>query len=203
MSSFVSADIVFTEIFPDFGEPGEPNQDDDAHEWMEVFNTGSQTVVFDDTWYFEDATIGSFWRGQCWNLEGSLDAGEFGIISKNPTQFMTDYPDYTGAVIETSFTVQLHDEEGIVRLYNNPEDIFIGSNGRVDCDEVGQFSDEVNYESFGEGFSIERCVEGLIKGPLNGNPGETDCANIIPEFNGLGFLLAGLGTVFFLFVLRR
>ncbi|MFH1591831.1 MAG: lamin tail domain-containing protein [Candidatus Woesearchaeota archaeon] len=186
----VFADIFISEIYHDW--PG----GDNGHEWVEVYNPGGYIALGE--WYFEDAS-NDFWEGQCWRLSGYVNAEEYAVITRNSAQFLEDHPGFGGNIIDTTYTLHLDDEEGIIRLNHIPGGIYVGSSGHGDC--VGPAEDEVHYETFGEGYSIERCADGLIRGPFNGNPGYTDCEYVIPEFSGIGLILASLAGL--LLILKR
>jgi len=73
------------------------------------------------------------------------------------SQFLIDHPGYTGGVSDSSFSINMNDESGLLRLYHIPGGLFTGSDGRAHCNSNGPVSpvSEVNYVTPGPGFSIE------------------------------------------------
>jgi hypothetical protein len=91
-----AADVSITEVMYD--APGTDTQ----HEWVEVYNNSGSTIDF-STWKFYEqetrhalAPMGS----------SAFSHGVYAIIAENPTMFASDFPDYTGLVFDSSFSLK-------------------------------------------------------------------------------------------------
>lgn len=147
----VSAQVIINEIMYDF--PGS----DDNHEWIEIYNAGSETIDLTN-WKFYEAETNhkiNLTAGN-WNL--SSDG--YAVIAEDATAFPADYPDFSGNLFDSSFS-----------LGNAGETIAIK-------DANGTIIDEVTYNSSlganGDGKSLER-VNSTSWAPstdLGGSPGK-------------------------------
>lgn len=71
---------------------------DSGHEWIEVFNSGPDTVTVSSTWRFFDSSNHGL------NLEQAtttIDSQDFFVLTDNKDNFLLDYPDFSGLVIDT------------------------------------------------------------------------------------------------------
>lgn len=126
--------VVFSEI--QYNVPG----DDSDHEWFEVYNNG--TLAIDLTkWVFEETSPNHAIKNT--TSETNIPAGSYAVIAENTTQFLEDYPGYSGLLFDSSWGVLSQGELLILRMGKN-----------------GEISDSVFYNSTwggdGTGFSLEK-----------------------------------------------
>ena len=113
------AEIKITEIMYD------PKGNDTGREWIEIFNAGTSTVNLDG-WKFSEGGSNHLllvYRGSL-----TISPSEYAIIVDNPEKFLTDWSNYSGTIIDSSFS-----------LNNTGETIAI-KNGDL-------IVDQVNYQS--------------------------------------------------------
>jgi hypothetical protein len=98
-----------------------PVGNDDGREWLEIFNTGNSTVNLDGWKFYESGTNHSLKL-----IQGSanLNSGAYAIVADDSAKFLQDYPQYTGALFDSSFS-----------LSNTGETIAV-KNGDTIIDEV-------------------------------------------------------------------
>ncbi len=87
-----NTDIVITEI-----GAYEPSD----HEWIEIYNKGTTSVDLTGWKFFEDGTnhgLAAFRGGM------SIGAGEYAVIADVAASTATDYPGFTGILIDSSWT---------------------------------------------------------------------------------------------------
>jgi len=139
-SLFIIPGISFIFSFPSFADEGIPSVrfseimydlegSDSGREWIEIFNF-SQTETYDlSNWKLqEDET-----QHQLSDSGGgmSISPGTFVVIVDNPTTFQQDFPDFSGFLIDSSFS-----------LNNSGETLVLKSTG-----EAGVLIDETSYSS--------------------------------------------------------
>lgn len=76
-----------------------PTGADSGHEWLEIVNVSTSTdYAINSSWRFNDGGnhLLSVIQG-----DGSLSAGQYGVIAENSGIFLQDYPDYQGILINT------------------------------------------------------------------------------------------------------
>jgi hypothetical protein len=124
---------VFSEIYYD------PIGDDKKHEWVEIYNNG--TIPTDITsWRFEENNT-QHYINEVTN-ETTIGPGSYAIIADNAVQFLNDYPNFSGLLFDSSFS-----------LSNTGENLTL----RAGYD--GEIMDFLLYNSTwveGDGFSLER-----------------------------------------------
>lgn len=131
-----AASAAITEIMYDL--PGS----DAGREWVELQNTGTETVSFAEWKFFEgDTNHGlSFFRG-----EATTSPGGFAIIADDPAKFLLDWPSFSGTLYGSSFS-----------LGNSGEALALKFDGAV--------IDEVPYTSSsgaaGDGHSLQKTASG-------------------------------------------
>lgn len=102
------ASVAITEIMYDL--PG----GDAGREWIEVHNTGSETVELSDWKFFEGNTNHALTL-----VSGAaLPPGGYAIIADNPSLFLADWPSFSGALYDSSFSLS---NAGEVLSMRNPE----------------------------------------------------------------------------------
>ncbi len=88
----VSTDIIINEIGA---------YESSGHEWIEIWNKGSEPV---------DLTGWKFWENDTnhglsvSNTDAIMQPGEYGAIVQNDTQFLLDYPNFFGSVFDSSWS---------------------------------------------------------------------------------------------------
>lgn len=131
-----AASAVITEIMYDL--PGT----DSGREWIEIQNTGTETISFGDWKFFEGNTNHglSFSRG-----EATTSASGFAVIADDPAKFLADWPNFAGTLFGSSFS-----------LGNSGETLALKQDGVV--------VDQVTYSSVtgaaGDGNSLQRVGSG-------------------------------------------
>jgi len=149
--------IVITEIMYDL--PGS----DTGREWIEVKNNNSADVDLSTYKFFEDDTNHKL---ESFQGEPILDSGSFAIIADDPSKFLIDWPNFSGAIFDSSFS-----------LSNTGEALTLK-------DENSNIVDEVNYVSLwgasGNGKSLQRKIDSSFIEELP-TPGAELAEEIIPE----------------------
>lgn len=109
------ARVEFTEVMYD------PSGTDAGREWVEIHNTASDSVDISVLKLFEEgvnhglkAAVGS----------GMLGAGQYAVIADDPTKFSADWPGYSGAVFDSSFSLKNGGEVLVLRGKDADEDSF-------------------------------------------------------------------------------
>ncbi len=96
--SVVYAGVVFTEIMYDF--PG--TEGSGEHDWVEISNSGPQPVDLTTYKFFEANTNHGLKleRG-----DAVLQPGSFAVISNSTPTFLADWPNFSGALFDSSFNL--------------------------------------------------------------------------------------------------
>lgn len=91
---FASAQIEITEIMAD------PEGSDDSREWIRILNNSSETIDLAGWKFYENETNH--------RLSGDLilEAGQSAIIADNIDNYKLDYPEYSGPLIDSSFSLK-------------------------------------------------------------------------------------------------
>lgn len=87
------ADLVVTEIMYDL-----PVGSDFGREWIEVYNSGSVALDLTKFKLFENGTNHKI-------VGGSLPPGSYAVIADNPMKFKADWPQYSGALFDSTFAL--------------------------------------------------------------------------------------------------
>lgn len=91
------ASIIVSEIMYD------PQGTDTDHEWVELYNTGSDTVEITKDWRFvvggDNHTLVSYQGGE------SIPAGGYAIVVNKPEVFLSDYAAFSGIIFDSSFSL--------------------------------------------------------------------------------------------------
>ena len=90
------ANIIFSEIMYD------PAGTDSGHEWVELYNNGAEPVTINSDWRFSD---GSNHTLNLTQGTSTIEVGQFAIIADNPTLFLTDHPDYSGNLFDSTIAL--------------------------------------------------------------------------------------------------
>jgi|GEM_PF-1986305 hypothetical protein len=97
--------LIFSEIMYD------PQGTDAGNEWVEIFNNTSSTITITSDFRFNNGS------NHIINLiSGSQDINSenFFVITNSATNFLNNYPDYSSALFESSFS--LNNTSGIIKL---------------------------------------------------------------------------------------
>ena len=99
--------MVMTEIMYD--APGT----DTGHEWIEIYNAGSEAVPPGDIVLFESNVNHSV---SAYGTGDSLPAGAYAVLTPKPELFLADYPAYAGVIFSVSFSLNNEGEELTIKL---------------------------------------------------------------------------------------
>ncbi|RLJ08805.1 MAG: hypothetical protein DRP13_01955 [Candidatus Aenigmatarchaeota archaeon] len=128
-----------------------PKKNDKGREWIEIYNPGEPVNV--SKWrLYEGGT-----NHKLKLIKGSLliENNAYAVICDNFTAFLHDYPDFSGTLIDSSFSLKNSGE--YLALKTSPK---------------GEIIDESNYTGVAEeGFSIIRTKTGWKQGLEKGTPG--------------------------------
>ena len=116
--AFVHASVVFTEVMYD------PQGTDSKHEWVEVYNNGTDSV--DLTKYFlqTDGTDSTYHSINSVGTTGMLSPNEYAIIAQDAPTFQSDNSGYAGVVYDSSWN-DLSDTTGKTLAINDPNKIVL------------------------------------------------------------------------------
>jgi hypothetical protein len=101
VANAADADIIFSEI-------GAYEASD--HEWLEIYNRGTEPVDLTGWKFFEDSTNHGLTAFQG---DMIIDSGEYAIIADVASNFKTDYPDFAGTILDSSWTTLNLDGEAL------------------------------------------------------------------------------------------
>ena len=141
--------IIFTEIMYDL------DGGDDGHEWVEIYNNSDTSYEIGADWRFFDGAnhVLNVVQG-----DTSLESGEVVVIADNAENFLLDYPDYTGTLVDS-----------VVKLNNTGEEI------KLSLDNGDTWITQVEYTAIdgaGNGYSLEYLNNiWTFSAELNGTPG--------------------------------
>ena len=131
----VCAQIVITEIMYDLSGT------DTGREWVEITNSGSGSVtVATSTWKFFEADTNhnlSLFQGSV-----VIPAGGFAVIVDNPAKFLLDWPNFSGTIFDSVFS-----------LGNTGEAVAIKSDASTNVDQVTYAS---TMGAAGDGNSLQK-----------------------------------------------
>lgn len=87
---------------------------DDGREWIEIRNDGASAASLDDVRFLEGGTNHrlTFARGSA-----SLGVGTYAVIADDPEKFLLDYPSFSGALFDSSFSLS-NDGEALALTFN-------------------------------------------------------------------------------------
>ena len=125
--------LVFSEIYYN------PAGSDDNHEWIEVYNNGTLSVDV-TKWRFEEEGTQHLIKNA--TSQTQINPDSYAIIAESTAQFLLDYPEFSGLIFDSSFSLSNTGEQLALR---------IGKDGEI--------SDFITYNSTwgGDGnFSLEK-----------------------------------------------
>lgn len=105
LSSFyiASASFEITEVMYDL------DGTDTGREWVEVYNSGSESSDFSHWYFFSDNTKHSLVP----ESESNIPAGGYAVITQDVSKFKADWPNYSGLIFDSSWTGLNNDGETI------------------------------------------------------------------------------------------
>ncbi len=97
-------DIVINEIMYD------PDGTDDGHEWIEIYNRGATSVDLTGWKFYEDDTNHDLTLNK-----GSMTipSGGYAVIADEANTFLSDYPSYSGTLIDSAWVALRNDSESL------------------------------------------------------------------------------------------
>lgn len=163
-----------------------PEGTDTGREWIELYNDNSHTVDLTTYRLYENEVnhiIASYFGS-------SISPGEYAILTSNPESFLLDYPDYSGVLVQTAFS-----------LSNTGELIAVKNESFDTVDEIEYTTELAN----GNNHSLE-WVDGVFLESLQagGTPGSLNHVTAqVPEFSGLTFAAGGMIALLGIILYRR
>lgn len=110
----VSAEIVINEIMYN------PEGRDDNREWLEIYNKGDEEVNLTGWRFYEANTLHILYLEQGDNM--SILPDEYIVIVKDTETFLQDYENYTGKILDSSFS--LSNDGELLIITNSREKTF-------------------------------------------------------------------------------
>ncbi len=158
-------DLIVNEIMYDL--PGS----DTGREWVEVVNIGGEQVTIiggsgTGSWRINDGANRTF-SSTATQGDLTIPPGGFAVITQDAGIFLSDYPGFTGTLIQSS-TLSLNNTAAIVGLR-------IGSSGAL----WGEFSYQSGLGGSGDGNSLQKTSDGSIIAALS-TPGSTNATVPVP-----------------------
>lgn len=140
--TLVSAEVVINEIMYDI-----PGTDTDR-EWIEVQNTGAEAVDLSTYKFFEANTNHGLTVSQ-----GSavIASGGYAVIADVPTNFLADWPGFSGVIFDSSFS-----------LGNTGETLALKNADGVEVSSVSYMSE---WGAVGDGNSLQKASSGFLAAP--------------------------------------
>jgi len=87
-----ASDLLFSEIMYDL------EGSDSGHEWVELYNSGTEEVIATSTWRFFDGANHNLSLHQG---SSTIASQEFFVLADNAVNFLADYPSYNGTIFDT------------------------------------------------------------------------------------------------------
>jgi hypothetical protein len=107
MPRFALAQVVITEIMYDL-----QNGSDSGREWIEVFNGGTASITLSSWKLFENGTNHKITAA---GGAGTLAPGAYAIVADNPANFKNDWPQFSGQLFDSAFSLSNAGETIILR----------------------------------------------------------------------------------------
>ncbi|MBI4692194.1 MAG: lamin tail domain-containing protein [Candidatus Terrybacteria bacterium] len=131
---FTHAAVVINEIMYDLKDGL-----DTGREWIEIFNSGTETVNFLSWKFFEADTNHGFTAYQGGD---TLPAGAYAVIVSDPAKFLNDWPGFQGIIFDSSWS-----------SFSNTGETLALKNGDIIADQVAYSSD---LGANGDGNSLQK-----------------------------------------------
>jgi hypothetical protein len=143
-----------------------PEGADAKHEWLEIFNSGVESINLSDWILFEANT-----KHALTLYQGDFDLlpGGYAIIADDASTFKNDHPEYDGTVIDSVFSL------------SNSGELFSIKNNFVETISEISYTNALGAD--GNGFSIERDELGSLRESYvsGGTPGEKNSEKPKPK----------------------
>lgn len=97
------ASIEITEIMYD------ASGTDTNHEWIEVYNTSSASIDLSEWYFFSNNTK----HGLVPESSSALGPGSYAVIVQNTQNFLSDWPNYSGIIFDSSWSGLNNEEDSI------------------------------------------------------------------------------------------
>lgn len=136
---FVFADVRMTEVMYD------PSGTDTGREWIEVCNTGDTDITL-STWRLFEGDTNHKITTTTSSENGILGGHVCAIIADKPDAFASDFPEYTGRVFDSTFS-----------LNNTGETLILRDGDLIDRDTTVY---DVSASGAGDGNTLSRTVSG-------------------------------------------
>lgn len=94
LPSLTSGQVIISEIMYDLAEGS-----DSGREWIELYNMGATPVTLSELILFESS------RKHAIKGESILAPGAYAVIADKPEKFHADYPNYTGLLFDSAFSL--------------------------------------------------------------------------------------------------
>ncbi len=107
LASTASAKIIFSEIMYDLEEGS-----DSGREWVEIFNSSTSAVSLLSWKFYEGESNHGLVLEQG---SESLGSGEYALIVSNPSKFLLDWPQFSGTLFDSSFSLNNTGETFVIR----------------------------------------------------------------------------------------
>jgi len=122
---------------------------DTKREWAEIQNTGTEAVTFivggtNSAWRFSDGSQHTLTLSKG---SATLAGGEFAVIVEDPVTFLNDWPNFSGNLFDSSFS--LNNTNGVVSLLTSKD-------GAI----LDQASCNSSQGASGDGNSLQRLSDG-------------------------------------------
>lgn len=163
-----------------------PSGTDSGREWIEIYNDGDADALVSDYRLYENE-INHIIAGVDSDV---LAPGEYAVITTSQSDFLADYPSYSGKLFLSSFS-----------LVNTGESIAIKNSTFETVSEITYTGDIAN----GNNKSVE-WVDGMLYESLadGGTPGvQNSQGTQVPEFSGLTITMGALIALAGVFLIRR
>ena len=100
----------------------DPQGTDSGREWVEIYNDTPSAVTLTSYKFFESGVNHGI---TVYSSASSIPSGEYGVIADNAQKFLVDYPNYTGVLYDSAFS-----------LINSGEQLILKDNSLSNLSEV-------------------------------------------------------------------
>lgn len=139
---------------------------DSGHEWLEIFNTGSDLVVASSTWRFFDSSNHAI---NLYQGSSTIGVNDYFILADNAENFLIDYPDYQGTLFDT-----------VMSLPNSSSTMSLSFDGGQ-TQSIQTFYDS-SWGANGNGYSLEKLNDNWQEACLlEGSPGQANQECIVED----------------------
>ena len=90
----------------------DPQGTDSGREWVEIYNDTPSAVTLTSYKFFESGVNHGI---TVYSSASSIPSGEYGVIADNAQKFLVDYPNYTGVLYDSAFSLINSGEQLILK----------------------------------------------------------------------------------------